>query len=236
MSSPFILVSPATRGLSLALTRHVLRTTDLPIYATHRSEKAEEMKKHILAPLGEIDGDRLRLIPLNLASEGSIASASQSLADALPQGNQSYLHMGFFTGGILHPERQPADLDAAELQHTFQINVISHLLMIKHFSRFLPTAKQGAALTTPCKWVHVSARVGSITDNKNGGWYSYRASKAALNQVIKTFDLQLQMKKTPEDKLFDPEYAAKCLVDVVDGLSAEHRGRVWDWAGKEVPA
>lgn len=104
--------------------------------------------------------------------------------------------------------------------------------------------------------MHVSARVGSIEDNKRGGWYSYRASKAALNQVVKTFDLHLQMKKSPAicvavhpgtmktdlskgfwestPNVLEPEEAAEKLVEVVGGLDMKQRGQVWDWAGKRV--
>ena len=213
---PFILVTPATRGefdiirlqtirtnakvfagLSLAVTRHFLRTTSLPVFATHRSDTAQNVKDHILSPLKDIDPKRLTLLPLDLTSERSISAAADALSEALPKDTDvdSYLHTGFFTGGVLYPEKQPSDLDFAALQATFQINVISHLLLIKHFSRFLPTTKHHPESFT--KWVHVTARVGSISDNKRGGWYSYRSSKAALNQVIKTFDIQLKMKKTP---------------------------------------
>jgi NAD(P)-dependent dehydrogenase (short-subunit alcohol dehydrogenase family) len=106
--------------------------------------------------------------------------------------------------------------------------------------------------------VHLSARVGSVSDNRLGGWFSYRASKAALNQVVKTFDIHLQQKKVPaiavamhpgtvktdlskdfwggvkEGKLFEPEFSARSMVEVVNGLKVEQRGRVWDWEGKEV--
>ena len=185
-------------GLSLALTRHFLRTTSLSVFATHRSDTPQNVKEHILSPLKDsVDPQRLRLLPLDLTSEDSISSAADALSKALPKATDadSYLHTAFFTGGVLHPEKQQSDLDFEDIQSTFQINVISHLLLIKHFSRFLPTAKDNPDKLT--KWVHITARVGSISDNQRGGWYSYRSSKAALNQVIKTFDLQLQMKKTP---------------------------------------
>jgi NAD(P)-dependent dehydrogenase (short-subunit alcohol dehydrogenase family) len=106
--------------------------------------------------------------------------------------------------------------------------------------------------------VHLSARVGSVSDNRLGGWFSYRASKAALNQVVKTFDIHLQQKRVPaiavgmhpgtvktdlskefwggvkEGKWFEPEFTAKSMVDVVNDLKVEQRGRIWDWEGKEV--
>ncbi|GLB33557.1 putative NAD-P-binding protein [Lyophyllum shimeji] len=254
--NPFILVSPASRGLSLALTRHFLRTTDLPVYATHRSDSQSAMKEHILEPLPGVDPKRLNLLHLDLTSEHSISSAAEALSQTLRPG--SYIHTAFFTGGLLFPEKQPLDLDADKLSSVFQINVISHLLLIKHFSRFLPSA-QKPKVETPAKWVHVSARVGSISDNARGGWYSYRSSKAALNQVVKTFDLHLQMNKnqaicvgvhpgTVKTELsrgfwesadgkgvFEPEESARRLAGVVDNLGTEHRGRVWDWEGKQVP-
>jgi len=108
-------------------------------------------------------------------------------------------------------------------------------------------------------WANVSARVGSIGDNRSGGWYSYRASKAGLNAVTKSFDLHLRRKSgdnavcvslhpgtvrtglsrefwdtVPEGRLFEPEFAAERLVEVVDGLRVEDRGGFYDWKGKRV--
>ncbi|KAH0497346.1 hypothetical protein TgHK011_004658 [Trichoderma gracile] len=109
-------------------------------------------------------------------------------------------------------------------------------------------------------WLSMSARVGSTTDNRSGGWFSYRASKAAVNSITRSLDVQLRARagdnamavayhpgtvKTdlsrdfwggvPEERLFSPEYAAERLVDVVCGLGVEGRGRCWDWKGTEVP-
>ncbi|KAL7280023.1 hypothetical protein ACG7TL_006437 [Trametes sanguinea] len=274
---PFILISPATRGLSLALIRHYLRTTSLPVFGTYRphppnSEQQrtpESVREHILGPLSgthpDVDPSRLHLLPLDFTSEESIASAADALARALPQDAQSYIRVAFFLAGVLHPERQPGDLVLKDIAETFQLNVIAHLLLIKHFSRFLPPAssankQEGPGESALAKWVHVSARVGSISDNALGGWYSYRASKAALNQVIRTFDLHLQAKKLPAiavgvhpgtvktdlskafwssvkpGKLFEPAYAAEKLAEVVKALGQTQRGKVWDWKGEEVKA
>ncbi|KAI0712041.1 NAD-P-binding protein [Earliella scabrosa] len=285
--SPFILISPATRGLSLALVRHYLRTTSLPVFGTYRphppaqlgTSTSEEprtpdsVREHILRPLSAhgVDPTRLRVLPLDLTSEESIASAADALGQALLElsTDPSYIRIAFFLGGLLYPERQPADLDLEKIMETFKLNTISHMLLIKHFSRFLPPAasprtsesnedEQLDTASSLAKWVHASARVGSVSDNRLGGWYSYRASKAALNQVIRTFDLHLQAKKlpaicvgvhpgtvktdlskafwksVPPGKLFEPDFAAEKLAEVVQKLGAAQRGRVWDWKGDEV--
>ena len=257
---PFVFVCPSTRGLSLALTRRLLRTTNLPVYATYRSGSPQAVTEDILSPLKDVDKSRLNLIPLDLTREDSMAAAARQLSDSLPRDQEPYLHTAFLTGGMLHPEKQPADLDAGIVQQTFQINVISHLLLIKHFAHFLPKAHSTAADEGKlAKWVHITARLGSVTDNKRGGWYSYRASKAALNQVIKTFDKQLQQRDShaicvgihpgtvktdlskpfwnsiAKENLFEPDVAAERIVKTVEGLEVEARGKVWDWSGKEVP-
>ncbi|KAH7916780.1 MT-A70-domain-containing protein [Hygrophoropsis aurantiaca] len=252
-SMAFILVSPATRGLGLALARHYLTTTLLPVYATHRhppSTDTDSIRAHILRPLAHtpLDAHRLRLLRLDLDDEPSIAAAATQLAHDAGPG--AYIHTAVFSAGVLVPEKQPADIDLDALRRVFHTNVLAHMLLVKHFSRFLPppqavSDKDGP----PAKWVHVSARVGSISDNTSGGWYSYRASKAALNQLIKTFDLHLQMKRAhaiavgvhpgtvktdlsraywsrvPDHKLFTPEQSAEYIADVVARLRVDQRGR-----------
>lgn len=257
--NPFILISPATRGLSRALTRHYLRTTNLPVYASHRANNPEAVKNDILSPLSDVDPTRLKLLEIELTSEDSIAKAAESLAKSLKSesGAVSYIDTAFITGGVLYPEKQPSDLNLEHIRTTFEINVFSHLLMIKHFSRFLLSAHSPSEGLS--KWVHVTARVGSIADNQRGGWYSYRSSKAALNQVVRTFDRQLQMNKakamcvgvhpgtvktdlskdfwesSSKQELFEPEDSAEKLANVVKDLKESQRSKVWDWGGKEVP-
>jgi NAD(P)-dependent dehydrogenase (short-subunit alcohol dehydrogenase family) len=139
------------------------------------------------------------------------------------------------------------------------------MMLIKHFSPFLPRKAADVLATEPglppqAVWATMSARVGSITDNGLGGWYSYRASKAAVNQVTKTFDNWLRMSagekamsitlhpgtvktglskdfwnNVKEEKLFSTEYAAERLMEVINCRSLENRGRCYDWKGEEVP-
>lgn len=260
---PFVLVTPgATRGLGVALTRQFLRTTNMPVFATTRGNgELEGIKKTVLHHDGleNVDPERLNILHLDLTSEDRIASAADDLAHILKEkrlGN-GYIHSALLTGGMLAPEKRPSDLNWEAIQETFQINVISHLLIIKHFSRFLPDAKH--KLDRPAKWVHISARVGSIEDNHRGGWYSYRSSKAALNQVVKTFDLHLQQHKTqaicvamhpgtmktdlskaflgsvPNDRIFEAQDAAANIMNIVENLQTDQRGQFLDWSGQRIP-
>lgn len=167
--------------------------------------------------------------------------------------------------GILYPERAPAKIDYEAALETFRINVLGPMMVMKHFSPFLPTKKAGdlepaQGLPPHAVWATMSARVGSTTDNMLGGWYSYRASKAAVNSFTKTFDLFLKNRagdkaiaismhpgtvKTSlskeywgnvrKDKLFSAEYAAARLITVAKDLDlGQGRGRCWDWSGKEI--
>ncbi|KAI0125224.1 hypothetical protein BJ170DRAFT_495388 [Xylariales sp. AK1849] len=122
-------------------------------------------------------------------------------------------------------------------------------------------AASGERLQLPphATWLTMSARVGSTADNRLGGWYSYRASKAAVNSLTKTFDLHLQHRSgdramamayhpgtvktglseefwgnVRKEKLFSPEFAVRKMCEVVGSRGLEDRGRVWDWEGKEV--
>jgi len=168
--------------------------------------------------------------------------------------------------GILHPERSPLQIEYEAALRTFRINALGPMMVMKHFSPFLPDRKRGAleleeGLPPHAVWATMSARVGSTSDNGLGGWYSYRASKAAVNSFTKTFDLYLRNSSgdkamaismhpgtvktglskefwgnVQKDKLFSAEYAAERLVTVATELDlGEGRGKCWDWAGKEIP-
>jgi len=166
---------------------------------------------------------------------------------------------------LLFPEKSPAQIDYDKALLTFQTNTLGPMLLLKHFSPFLPrgaTALQESdGLPKQAIWANMSARVGSISDNQLGGWYSYRASKAAVNQLTKTFDNYLKTSakgkamaislhpgtvktglskefwnSVKEEKLFSPPFAAEKLIEVINSLTLENRGRCWDWKGEEVAA
>lgn len=137
-------------------------------------------------------------------------------------------------------------------------------MLSKHFSGLLPRKSvqldPSDNLPPSAVLALMSARVGSISDNKLGGWYSYRASKSAVNSIAKSVDIHLQQRcgekgmclslhpgtvktglsedfwgSTPKEKLFSVEFSAEKLVNVVNTVGLGGRGKCWDWEGKEIP-
>jgi NAD(P)-dependent dehydrogenase (short-subunit alcohol dehydrogenase family) len=102
--------------------------------------------------------------------------------------------------GVLFPEKSPAQIKTDDALLTFQTNTLGPMLMLKHFAPFLPKksasfnkdSENAKGLPAVSTIAVMSARVGSIGDNRLGGWYSYRASKAGVNQIVKTFDNHLR--------------------------------------------
>jgi NAD(P)-dependent dehydrogenase (short-subunit alcohol dehydrogenase family) len=157
--------------------------------------------------------------------------------------------------GDIHDDRQGPEktwrqLDAVGLARAFALNAIGPALIMKHVLPRLPRAGKAVFAT-------LSARVGSIGDNRLGGWYGYRASKAALNQLTRTAAIELS-RRAPEalcvalhpgtvatalsapfvgtgHEVHTPEQAASHILEVVDGLTAEANGGFFDWQGQPVP-
>lgn len=124
--------------------------------------------------------------PINYQDLTTIESAAASLTQEAP------FQLIINTIGVLHsehwmPEKKLGDLNAEQLQMLMQVNAIGPGLTIKHFSKLLDPA--GSVMAT------LSAKVGSIEDNRLGGWFSYRASKAALNMLIKTASIEFSRTK-----------------------------------------
>ena len=158
--------------------------------------------------------------------------------------------------GLLHnddfmPEKKLDDVNAGQLEQSYQANVIVPMLWLKQ----LPNLN----LTANAQICVFSARVASIEDNRLGGWYSYRATKAALNMMTKTVAIELKRKHktwcfllfhpgttaTPlskpfqanvqKDKLFTPEFVAKRLEQTMNQLSSDQVIEYLDWQGESIP-
>lgn len=159
----------------------------------------------------------------------------------------------FVATGALTPSGQPPEKAIREitpeaLRAAFDVNALGPMLLLKHALRLLPK-------DAPSVFAALSARVGSIGDNQIGGWHSYRTSKAALNQLIHGAAIELKRThrqaaavclhpgtvETPftekyagRHKTAPAPQAAANLLDVIEGLTPEHSGRFFDYAGKEI--
>ena len=195
---------------------------------------------------------RLKIVGLDLADEDSIRTARDTIGRSTQQ-----LTLMMICGGLLHddngmwPEKKLADVDPEHLARAFAVNASGPLLMIKHFHDLLCHGERAVIAS-------LSARVGSISDNGRGGWYAYRASKAAQNQFTRTAAIELRrrskqlicvglhpgtvntglskpfQRNVPEKQLQDASTAASHLLDVIAHLSVEDSGQVFDWAGKPI--
>ena len=245
-----VVIQGATRGLGLAFARLLLDS--LPgctLIATGRSADDAEG----LDQLAESHGDRLHRIKLDVTDEASIEKAARKTADLAPN-----LDLLINCAGLLHdgsglsPEKKVEDLSLSGLERSFRVNAFGPALTAKHF---LPLLKHDRRAV----FASVSARVGSIEDNRLGGWYAYRASKAAQNQITRTLAIEFSRRarnaiavalhpgttdtdlsrpfqaNVPEHKLFSPDQAAGYLCDVIASLGPDDNGTFWDWQGKPVP-
>lgn len=182
---------------------------------------------------------------VDLTDEATIAAAAETIGEV----DVVICAAGVLHGEGMEPEKTWAALDPAAMARAFAVNATGPALLAKHF---LPRLQRGRKAA----FAALSARVGSIGDNRLGGWVSYRASKAALNQVIRTFSVELARKRPDAlivglhpgtvdtalsapfqggRDLMTPEESAGHLLRVLDGLGPEDTGGVFAWDGALIP-
>jgi NAD(P)-dependent dehydrogenase (short-subunit alcohol dehydrogenase family) len=243
------LVQGASRGLGLALVRTLLEAEGVTrVFATARAPERSEG----LAQLGGEHGSRLVCERLDVCDEESIRAAAERVSAREPRLHWLFNCAGLLHDGVLRPEKRLEQADRERLRRLFDVNAIGPLLVAKHFVALLRHDE-------PAVLANLSARVGSIDDNRSGGWYGYRASKAAQNMFTRTLALELR-RRAPRlvcialhpgtvatdlsapyrgglapERVFSPERAAEQLWSVVRSLTPDDGGRFLDWAGKPVP-
>lgn len=201
---------------------------------------------------GEASDQRCRHFRFDLTDESTIAAVAQVMAENPPE-------LAVVASGVLTlpdgtgPERSFRHLDVATMEEVFRLNTFGPALVAKHLLPLLPRDRRSV-------FAVLSARVGSITDNRLGGWHSYRASKAALNMLLRNFSIELArthpqavvvglhpgtvdtalsqpfQANLSEGQLTAPQDAADKLLTVIDRLTPGESGKVFDWKGEEVPA
>ena len=189
-------------------------------------------------------------LTFDFTDEASIEAAAEALREA-GRFDLIVVATGLLQGEGIAPEKTVRALDMDAMRKSFEINTFGPALTAKHFVPLL--RRDGKAV-----FAALSARVGSISDNRLGGWYSYRASKAALNMMIKTLSIEVGRRfkeqvlitlhpgtvdtdlskpfqgNVPDGKLFTPEFSAGKLLEVVDQVGPEDTGHLFAWDGARV--
>ncbi|MEM9072628.1 MAG: SDR family oxidoreductase [Myxococcota bacterium] len=235
------LVQGASRGIGLELVRQLLARGDEVIATCRAPEKSE--------PLQSLQGPTLQLLELDLEDEESIAAAAANVNGEL---DLLMNVAGLLHDGAVQPEKKLGHVEPDALHRVFAVNAFGPLLVAKHFGKLLLHRR-------PAVLANLSARVGSIGDNRLGGWYAYRASKAALNMFTANLAIELGRrsaalsvialhpgtvktdlsapfrKRVPEDRLFEVSRAAAQLLAITDRVGPEDTGRFFAWDGSSIP-
>lgn len=198
------------------------------------------------------NGLKISSMALDIEDEATITKAA-----GVAKAEFGEIHLVFVATGILHdddnqPEKTFRGLSPEWASRVFAINATGPMMIAKHFVPLFPRDGKSA-------FAAISAKVGSISDNGLGGWYGYRASKAALNQFMKTLSIEVARKHSdavclslhpgtvdtplstpfqsgvPDGRLFTPEYSANRMLQVVDQADLSETGRLVAWDGELLP-
>lgn len=244
------LIQGASRGIGLGFVEHLLETGARRVFATSRAPEDSARLQELRSEYPE----QLELVAMDVTDAASIERGAARVREL-----ESSLEFVFNVTGVLHdertglkPEKSLRGLEADLLAQSFATNAIGPMLVARHFHKLLPRDRRAV-------YANMSARVGSIGDNHLGGWYGYRASKAALNQFTRGLSIELGRRhpqlvcvalhpgtvatslsapfssNTPAHKLFSIEQAVEQLVGVIEGLTPEDTGGFFDWAGESIP-
>ncbi|KAL1507468.1 hypothetical protein AB1Y20_008304 [Prymnesium parvum] len=236
-------VTGASRGIGLALTAELLRRSRGTVVAASR-------QPHLSAPLRELSEDfpsRLSLLPCDVLRPASLEAMAARLA-----ASHARVDLVLNVAGVLHdggrvPEKSLAAVDAEWMAHVYRVNAVGPVLVAQATQ---PLLRPGSVVAS------VSARVGSIGDNHLGGWWSYRMSKAALNMATRNLAIELKrsgaiavslhpgttdtdlskpfQRNVRPEKLFTPEFTARSLLDVLEGLTLEDTGGFFAYNGERI--
>ncbi len=234
-------------GLGLALAEVLAEAhQQLKLTVTYRlPEQAQGLRE-----LSERFPERIFIKQLDPLAETEIASLSEQLKLQFEKIDFMLNAVGFLHDAETSPERALKELSLDSLVKAFQINACVFPLLAKHLSALLPRE-------SPSVLVGLSAKVGSIEDNYLGGWYSYRASKAALNMLVKNLAIELKRNypklsvlaihpgttrtalsepflKRVKHQVWEPQAAALNILRTIESGSAEGTGLFKNWDGETI--
>lgn len=203
-----------------------------------------------------IEADNVSWLQMDVADENSIVGAINKLKE-----RSKHIDWVINCVGLLHnkqaqPEKAIRQIETDFFLANMRINALASMLLAKHIRPLLKNAQR--SYDTPAIFATISARVGSISDNELGGWYSYRMSKAALNMGMKNLSIEWEralkdvcvivmqpgtvdtplsqpfQSNVADDHLFSPAYSAESLLKVLSTLKSNQNGSFLDWAGESI--
>lgn len=234
MSGLRVVIVGASGGIGKALVSLFSHTSENKVFALSRSG--------VRFPY-----DNVQCQHIDFNNEATIKTAAEVCGEI----DIVIVASGFLHDATTKPEKSLRELSTEHFQKNFLINTIGPALVAKNF---IPQLMRDR----PSIFAALSARVGSISDNRLGGWYAYRASKAALNMFIKTVSIETArrnpracivgihpgtvntslsepfQKNVPEEKLFTADYAAEKIVKVLLNLGEHSSGKIFAWDGSEI--
>jgi NAD(P)-dependent dehydrogenase (short-subunit alcohol dehydrogenase family) len=239
-----VLVIGASRGIGLEFVRQLLADQNIThLYATYR--RSADLLQQITDP-------RLVCLPVDVTIESQIAAGTSVIQSQVGRLDLVINCVGLLHSDQVQPEKSLRHIDSDRLLQYFQTNSISAVLWAKHLQ---PLFKH----PEPSIFASISAKVGSIGDNQLGGWYGYRASKAALNMLMRnvsieyrrtcpnsivvllhpgTTDTELSkpfQANVPEGKLFGVDRTVSQLLRVIHQLKSTDSGKFFNWDGEILP-
>ncbi|WP_160063940.1 SDR family NAD(P)-dependent oxidoreductase [Psychromonas sp. L1A2] len=243
MTNQTTLIIGANSAIAKALALQVIKESDTKLIVVTRDTSFYQHEQF----------NNSKVISIKDYQESSISTVVQDISkDKTTSINQVFICHGLLHNNNINPEKRLQEFSAESFTEILTANTITPLLWLKNLVPILK-GKQ------PCKVVVFSARVGSISDNKIGGWYSYRASKAAVNMLLKSAAVELSrtakniklisfhpgttdtplskpfQKNVPESKLFTSEFVAKQLLQIVSENEVDGEASFLDWQGKTIP-
>ncbi|PKU77861.1 uncharacterized protein LOC110092780 [Dendrobium catenatum] len=251
------MVQGASRGIGLEFVRQLLEKSNKGhVIATCRNPGGATN----LLELKEKFGDRLKVLPLDVTDESTIEAAATSVKESYGSINLLINTSGVLSiPKILQPETTLSKLEKSSLMLTYEINAVGPVLVVKHMWPLLRAGGGSGTDRELAVVANLSARVGSIGDNRLGGWHSYRSSKTALNQLTKTISVELARRKdpiicillhpgtvdtdlskpfqknVPPSKLFTREFSVQKLLSIINNVKGSDNGKFYDWDGLEIP-
>ncbi|KAK4781943.1 hypothetical protein SAY86_016045 [Trapa natans] len=251
------MVQGASRGIGLEFVRQLLQKSERGhVVATCRNPD----RSMGLLDLQNMFSKRLSILQLDATVESTIEDCAKFVKDRHGSLNLLINASGILSiPDVLQPETTLTKVEKSSLMLTYEVNAVGPILVIKHM---WPLLKAGGGTGTEREVAviaNLSARVGSIGDNRLGGWHSYRSSKSALNQLTKTISVEFARKKdpitcillhpgtvdtdlskpfqknVPQGKLFTKEYSVQKLLSIIDNAKREDNGKFFAWDGQEIP-